>query len=83
MTIFADARIRKIVSNDLHTTDKVLSELRKACDDAGSQLAWAEANGLSPSFVSDVLKERRDPSDRLSEALGFERVTMYRKRKAK
>ena len=77
--MFADARIRQNVSSDLHTTDKVLADLRKACASAGSQIAWCEANEFSPAYVSDVLNGKRDLGGRVLGALGFERVVLYRK----
>lgn len=69
------------MSGDMHSSDRVLHDLRKACADAGSQSAWAEANEVSPAYVSDVLNRRRDLADSILSALGYERVVLYRKRK--
>lgn len=52
---------------------KVLASLRAACDAAGSQKSWAVANRFHPSFVTDILKGRREITDRLLKALGYER----------
>ena len=65
-------------------TTAVLVALRKAVEGAGSQKAWCDHNGLSEGTISDVLRGRRDITDRVADLVGFERVTVYRpKRKAK
>jgi hypothetical protein len=58
----------------------VLSHLDKAIKKAGSQSAFAKVAGISPQFLSDILARRREPSDKVLEALGLERTY---KRKAK
>lgn len=45
-----------------------------------TQLAWAKSKGLVPSYVSDVLNGRRDPSPAILDALGLERVVTYRRK---
>lgn len=42
-----------------------------------TQLAWAAAKGLAPSYVSDVLNGRRDPSPAILQALGLQRIISY------
>lgn len=51
--------------------------LRDACEAAGSQKAWANANGVSTAYVSDVLAGRRDPGEGIAKAFGLRPVTMY------
>lgn len=51
--------------------------LRSACKTAGSQLAWAKANDISPQFVSDVLKGYRGPSESMLSALHLRRVSGF------
>lgn len=53
------------------TDDDLRQRLQAACDKAGSQAAWAKANGLRAQYVSDVLHERREPSPKLARALGL------------
>lgn len=65
--------------NGMHSADRVLHELRTACDEAGSQSAWAEAKAVSPAYVSDVLAKRREPGEAILSALGYERVVLYRR----
>lgn len=62
--------------------DQVLALLRRECEKAGGQAAWATAAGVSPAYVSDVLHGRRQPGDGILRHLALERVTMYRRAKA-
>lgn len=55
----------------------VCARLRKACADAGSQKAWAEANGVSGAYVNDVLQSRREPGESILSALGLRKVVRY------
>jgi hypothetical protein len=51
--------------------------LRAECAKAGSQKAWAEAHGISPAYLSDVMTGRREPSDSILGPLGLKRVVSY------
>lgn len=53
------------------TDEEVRDRLVAACDDAGSQKAWAEAHGFSKQYVSDVIMGRRTISENLAAALGL------------
>jgi len=55
----------------------VCARLRRECDEAGSQKAWAEANGVSGAYVNDVLQARREPGDSILRALGLKKVVRY------
>jgi hypothetical protein len=63
----------------LHTDEDIRILLRQACQETGSQKAWAKQHGLSGSYVTDVLQGRRDPGKSVLDALGWERVVGYRK----
>jgi DNA-binding transcriptional regulator YdaS (Cro superfamily) len=60
---------------------QVISLLSKECKAAGSQAAWAKLHNLHAPHVSDMLAGRRVLSAQLLRALGFERMTMYRRTK--
>jgi hypothetical protein len=60
----------------LRTID-VFAELRRVCQDAGGQKAWAEAHGIAPQHLNDVLACRRDISPRVLAALGLVQVVRY------
>ena len=53
--------------------------LRKGVKKAGSQTAYAQSLGISPSYLNDLLKERRAFSDRLLKKLGVVKETRYKK----
>jgi DNA-binding transcriptional regulator YdaS (Cro superfamily) len=57
--------------------DELLAELSSACEAAGGQAHWAKTAGLSATYVSDVLKRRRQPGDSICRALGYERQYAY------
>jgi hypothetical protein len=59
------------------TTDEVREFLRQECEHAGSQAAWAKANGMAGAYVSDVIHGRRDPAKKLLAALKLKRVVSY------
>lgn len=48
-------------------------------DELGGQTAMAKAAGVSPQFVSDAMKGKRNPTGRLLKLIGYERVVIYRK----
>ena len=59
------------------SVDDLRKMLRDACEAAGSQKAWAKANGLSITYVSDVLAGRREPGKGIAQAFGFKPITVY------
>lgn len=59
------------------TKDKLLIGLRKYIREHGSQKAAARTLGVSPSFLSDVLKGKREPAGMMLTRLGYHRVVMY------
>lgn len=63
------------------THDDVVRRLRAAIDRAGDQRAWALAYDLSPQYVNDVLRGRREAGPSVLAALGLERVIRYQERK--
>jgi hypothetical protein len=58
--------------------EQVLALLRRRCDEAGDQATWAKRHGISPAYVSDALKGRREPGEKILGALGLVRVVTYR-----
>ncbi len=52
--------------------DILSRQCRQSSD--GTVKAWAKAHGFHPSYVGDVLSQRRPPSDRLLSALGLKRI---------
>ena len=78
------ARVRELAYHsdmEILTDEDVRDELRKACEEAGSQSAWAKKHGVGCSYVSDVLTGRRGPGPAILAALGCE-LAGYRRVKA-
>lgn len=58
--------------------DAIRKRLRRECDRAGSQAAFARRAGVSPELVRMVLDGKRAPAGRVLSALGLVRVVVYR-----
>ena len=59
------------------TMTQMRAKLRTAVKDAGGQKQFAELIDVSPQYVCDCLKGRRDIGQSIARPLGFEPVTMY------
>jgi hypothetical protein len=59
------------------SVEEVRQKLRDACLEAGSENAWAKANGLSQPYVNDTIKGRREPGAGILRALGLKRIIGY------
>lgn len=57
-------------------TSKLISEVERA----GNQARWCIENDVSNAYLSDVLKGRREPGEKILAALGLERITYYRRK---
>lgn len=58
--------------------DGVVLRLRKSCNAAGGQKAWADKHDISPAYVNDVLKHRKPPGEKITKALGLEGALLWR-----
>lgn len=56
----------------------VVLRLRKSCNAAGGQAAWAKKHEISAAYVNDVLRSRRLPGDKITRALGLEGALLWR-----
>jgi transcriptional regulator with XRE-family HTH domain len=64
------------------TPERLRAYLRNAIDGEGwTQAAFAEKFGFSAQYLGDVLNGRRDPGDKILNAIGYERVVTYRPKK--
>ena len=55
----------------------VRRRLRDCVNACGSGVAAARALRISPQYLSDILHERRDPSDRVCRGIGLRRLVVY------
>lgn len=62
----------------IYRLDQVIGMLREECAQSGSQYQWGTKHKLSPAYVSDVLKGRRNPGPAVLRALKLEAITQYR-----
>ena len=51
--------------------------LDNLADNAGSQRALAKELGISEAFLTDVLRYRRNPGEKLLKALGLRKIILY------
>jgi transcriptional regulator with XRE-family HTH domain len=65
------------------TKEKVIDLLLLRVEKAETNKAAAEALGVSPQYLGDVLRGRTEPAGKMLAALGIERVVTYRKLEAK
>lgn len=45
---------------------------------AGSQAAFARDHGMSAAYLNDVLNGRREPGQKVLDAVGAEKIVSYR-----
>jgi len=64
-----------------YTYEAVLSDLRQKADEIG-QTQLAKDLGISLSMMNDLVHGRRDISERIADALGYTRETIFRKKAA-
>jgi len=62
----------------IKTQSELVQELRDRSR-LSTQKAVAEELGIHPTFLSDVLKGKRDISANLAERMGFQREVVFRK----
>lgn len=73
----AQDRLLDEASKRYLTHGELLVKLRAYVQKKGSQKAAAEELGVSPQYLTDVLKSRRDISLSLGRKLGFEKVDVF------
>lgn len=63
---------------ELADLETILSQLRVDVE-VSSQKCVAESLGISPQYLSDILKGRREPGKSVLAAMGYDRIVFYRK----
>lgn len=56
--------------------EDVLAHLRKRCEQAGGQSAFAREHGVSRQYIWDVLAGKKPPHSKLCKVLGIEPAGM-------
>lgn len=62
------------------TGQEMIDRLRVAVNREGSQKNFAERHDISEQYLSDVLRGRREPGQKILDAIGVERVVVYREK---
>lgn len=62
----------------MFTIEETREKLRQACRESGGQSAWCQKHGITAPFLSEILRGRRDPTERVVRLIGLERVMMFR-----
>lgn len=65
--------------NDMLSPDAVLGLLRREADAAGSQGKLAEQLGVSPQYLSEVMRGKKEPGPAILAPLMLSREVRYRK----
>lgn len=60
--------------------NSVIALVRAAAVEAKSQRNLAHQWSVSESYITDVLSGYRDPGKKILDALGYERVVLYRRK---
>ncbi len=68
-----------MVSDRLLDRREFIAELQFQVSRFATQKEAAQVWGVSESYLSDVLSGWRAPGEKICKAVGYERVTMYRK----
>lgn len=63
------------------TEQELIDRLRAAVVQVGSQKDFAQQHGISEQYLSDVLRSRREPGQKILDALSLERVVRYREKR--
>lgn len=72
------SHIDKKAGEGLYTHEGIVDEIRKEVSES-TQMAVAAKYGVSRSLINELLRGSRGIGKTFAEALGLERVTMYRK----
>jgi hypothetical protein len=59
------------------TGDEIREMVRKEAAKVGGIPTWCEQNKISDSFLYEVLRGQREPSAKLSNAVGYRRVIRF------
>lgn len=63
------------------TPNDVVSTLKAMVDAEGTQSAVAKKLGISPMYLSDLIRKRREPGEKVLKSLGLVRVIVYAERR--
>jgi hypothetical protein len=56
---------------------QIINLVKVKCEKLGGQKEFAKKYGLSPAYVNDVIRGKRDPGDKFLRAMGFKKTILY------
>ncbi len=59
------------------TLQDVIALLRKQADEAGSQKLLAAKLEVTPQYITDILRGRREPGEAILRPLGLRKIVSY------
>lgn len=59
------------------THEEFVEAIRQFAKGCESQAHAADRIGVSPSYLSDIVRGRRGPGEKIAQAMGFRRKTSY------
>lgn len=62
------------------TIEDVLELIRREVKACGTQQAFAVKVGITQGYVNDILRRKREPGPKVLEALGLEKVVVYKEK---
>lgn len=62
------------------TAEQFMHMLKHSVDYIGSQAETARRMGISPQYLSDILRGNREPSESVAKLLGYERGVVFWRR---
>jgi len=77
---FLTERADALLMGEIVTGHDLLDMISSMVDAKGTKRAVAAQFGISEHFLGDVLLGRRPMSAKLAEALGYEKITVYRRK---
>ena len=60
-----------------HTLDSLIDHIKTEAERLGSQRQWAIEQGVSATYVNDVISGRRNPSHKILKALNLRPVVLF------
>lgn len=57
---------------------ELIAQIRDSVLDFGGQKAAAKEWGISAQYLNDILRGRRDVGQSVLDAMGFERIVLYK-----
>ena len=82
MRRFDLTRIRIYANMPSMTREQLVRKLESMVSEEGSQVAVASKLGVSPSYLSEIMRGTREPGEKFLSALNLEKHVVFKERTA-